>query len=146
VATRTSVFSMLLSYRYLYMRTRGHEASPSQATTQPTLASTDKKSPAHKSTCSLGGALPFDIQERPKIVQLSPPKEVFWVNAFFPFLSLPFPFPMTNFIPIAVARALADFSEKHSKTTKNKKAFLNEMQPGGALALASLRTFFAVRS
>jgi hypothetical protein len=140
------IFStMLLSYRYLYMRTRGHEASPSWAKPNRIPPEPTRRT-QYISTGSFGSALPFGIQTYPRIVQLFPPKELLG-NAFF--LSLPvlfrlsvsLPFPITNSIPIAVARALAGFSEKHSKTTKTKGFFLNEMQPGGALAPASLRTF-----
>jgi hypothetical protein len=99
----------------------------------------------------------------PRILQLFPLKEVLrerlfpFLALFAFFLSLPFsplrlsfpsfPFPNNQFHTKSLSRGPSPAFFRSIPIQQKQKAFLlNEMQPGGALALASLRTFFAVRS
>ena len=92
------IFStMLLSYRYLYMRTRGHEASPSRAKPNRIPPGPTRRT-QYTSTGSFRSALLFGIQTYPKIVQLFPPKELL-ANAFF--LSFPVLFRLFRFPPLS---------------------------------------------
>ena len=99
------IFStMLLSYRYLYMRTRGHEVLSQSSATQPISAPANERNKSRLLWQRLAIRHP---KSNPRIVQLFPPKAI-WMERHFPFspISPPFlfpflslPFPMTNFSP-----------------------------------------------
>jgi hypothetical protein len=156
------LFPVLLSYQYLYMRTRGHEVLTRSSTTQLISAPANERSTAQKYRL-LWQRLAI---RHPKATQEFHSFSLwrkFWGNAFFlsllfspfrlfafsPFrLSFPsFPFPNNQFHTKSLSRGPSPAFFRSIPIQQKQKAFLlNEMQPGGALALASLRTFFAVRS
>jgi hypothetical protein len=83
--------SVLLSYHYLYTRTRGHEVLTRSSANPTDLRPDQPKETQHESTGSFGSALPFSIQkEIPELYSFF--LRIGW-NAFFLFLTCPSPFP-----------------------------------------------------
>lgn len=101
VRVATSSFHVLLSYSYLYMRTRGHQESYSRA--RP------NRFPPHR--------LAIRHPNSSKNCTVTSSEWKFWGNAFFS-LSFPF-FPSNNqFHSSRSRKSLAGFSGKHSNNIK----------------------------